>query len=84
MRWIPETPEQEKERRGQWRMVFALFPRRMRDGVCVWLEYHWKREVPASAYGIRFDTERRAVGSPEQWTPPPTGPIGPPPPKPTR
>lgn len=89
MRWIPETPEQERERRGQWRLVFAWFPVVMRDGVRVWLEHYWVRQVPASGrvfceYGIRFETERRAVGSPEEWTPPPVGPTGPPPPKPKR
>lgn len=89
MRWVPETPEEEEERRGLWRTCFAWLPCRMRDGVWVWLEQYWKREVPSSQrvfceYGIRFEVERRALGSRKEWSPPPTGPQTPPPPKPTR
>lgn len=87
MRWQPEAAEDEADRRGQWRLRFALFPRRMRDGVWVWLEDYWMREVPIPARvycetGIRFESERRAVGSPEQWRPQPACPTGSPPSKP--
>lgn len=55
MKWRGETQLQWEERTSDWHRHFCLFPRQMRNGNWVWMEYCWTRRRNTLGGGWYFE-----------------------------
>lgn len=70
MRWDCDSAREERKSRrlraktnkilarAQWHRKFAFFPKRIRLGLCVWLEWYERRAAEQGARGYSYDSYR--------------------------